>query len=493
MPVKRIVLGQLWQEQNTFSPVKTVLEDFEQFGLYYGDEIIERFSGVNELGGFITALNARKDTRIIPSIRAWSWPKGNVSPVTYKFLKDEIIGRIRKAMPLEGVLFSFHGAMVSDSQFDVEGDILKSIREETGMDIPVAISCDLHANITHDMLKYADYIEGYHTCPHVDLFRTGKKAALIFSELLDGARLDTGFVKLPLITPARAHDSSRHPFKTLFGWLEEIEKEPGIKGASLFPVQPWLDVPQLGWSVIVYAEKGCADPQAAAEKLAKRAWDIKDDFFLDELTPEQAIEDAGRMEKGLMVVSDSDATTAGAPGDNSIMLEAVQKAAPGFPVLLCFIDPDIIKACVKAGKGNKISGLIGGKMDNIYSSPVSISGTVTDIVDGRFEIDGHIGKNYFDMGRMAVIQDGNINILVAEKNGPFYEPTVYRNAGLDPLDYRMLVVKSPVGFRYAFEDMADSIGMIQHPGLSSSDLGLFDFKNIPRPLYPLDSIKELKI
>jgi len=243
MSVKRIALGQLWQEQNTFSPVKTVLEDFEQFGLYYGEEIIDRFSETNELGGFITTLKARKDTRMIPAIRAWSWPKGNVAPGTYKIFKDEIAGRIRAAMPLDGVLFSFHGAMVSDSQFDVEGDILNSIRKETGMDIPVVISCDLHANITQDMLKYADYIEGYHTCPHVDLFRTGKKAALILSELLDGARLDTGFVKLPLITPARAHDSSRHPFKTLFGWLDEVEKEPGIKGASLFPVQPWLDVP----------------------------------------------------------------------------------------------------------------------------------------------------------------------------------------------------------------------------------------------------------
>ena len=490
----RIAVGQIWQEQNTFSPVKTTLDDFRQFGLYYGEDIIDRFSGINELGGFISVLQEVKNTEIIPLIRAWSWPRGNVEPRTYTHLKDELLTRIRDSLPLDGILLSFHGAMVSDIQHDVEGDILESIKKITGMEIPVAVSCDLHANITKKMLEFSDYIEGYHTCPHIDLFRTGKKAARVLMEILEGkTRLDRGFVKLPLITPARAHDSKKGPFKRMFHWVAALEKTEGIIGVSLFPVQPWLDVPELGWSVLVYTEKGREDPRPRAEKLAQSAWDIKDEFFLDELTPQQAIDEARNLEKGLMVVSDSDATTAGAPGDNTIMLEAVQKSSVDFPVLLCFIDPEITGKAVKAGTGNRISGMIGGKMDNIFCRPVHIEGTVKNITDGRFEIDGHVGKNYFDMGTMAVISTGNISILVTEKNGPFYEHTVYKTAGLDPLDFRMLVVKSPVGFRYAFEGVAERIGIVQHPGLSSSDLRLFDFKNIPRPLYPLDDISDLRI
>ncbi|MCK5568048.1 MAG: MlrC C-terminal domain-containing protein, partial [Actinomycetia bacterium] len=262
---------------------------------------------------------------------------------------------------------------------------------------------------------------------------------------------------------------------------------------SLFTVQPWLDVPELGWSTIVYSEKDKIDPQSLAKKIARYAWDTKEEFFLDELSPEKAIEEAEKMKKGLMVVSDSNATTAGAPGDNTVILEALLKNNIDFPVLLCFIDPEIVEKSINSGIGNKVSGMIGGKMDNIFSHPVKIEGTVKNIIDGKFTIDGHVGKNFFDMGKMAIIETGNISILVSEKNGPFFEQTVYKNAGLDPLDFRMLVVKSPVGFRYAFENIAERIVMVQHPGLSSSDLKLFKFNNISRPLYPLDEISDPEI
>lgn len=487
MPDFKIAIGQIWQEQNTFSPVKTNLDDFKQFGLYCGEEIISKFSEINELGGFIKTLRQEKNIEIIPTIRAWSWPKGNVEPDTYKYLKSELLSYIKKNLPLDGVLVSFHGAMVSDSHLDVEGDILESIKKEIGVGIPVVISCDLHANITARMLKFTDYIEGYHTCPHIDLFRTGQKAAEILLEILKKKIIpDRGFLKLPLITPARAHDSGTGPFKKLFDKIKEIESTEGVKGTSIFPVQPWLDVPELGWSVVVYSEKEKIDPQPLAEEIAGYAWQLKEEFFLDELSPEEAIEEAKKMKRGLMVVSDSDATTAGSPGDNTIILEAMLKSAIDFPVLMCFIDPEIVQKSIDSGIGNKIRGVIGGKMDNIYCSPVNIEGTIKNIVDGKFSIDGHVGKNFFDMGQMSIIEIGNINILVSEKNGPFYEETVYKNAGLNPLDFRMLVVKSPVGFRYAFKNIADRIAMVQHAGFSSSDLGLFKFRNISGPLYPFD-------
>jgi len=494
MPRLRIAIGQIWQEQNTFSPVKTSLCDFEQFGLYYGDDIIDKFSEANELGGFITTLKKEKNIEIIPTVRAWSWPKGNVESGTYNHLKGELLSHIRNARPLDGILMSFHGAMVSDSQLDVEGDILESIKDEAGQDVPIVISCDLHANITSKMFEYTEYIEGYHTCPHIDLYRTGEKAARVLLKIIkEGIALDRGFVKLPMITPARTHDSKRGPFKKLFDLIKEIENENGITGASLFPVQPWLDVPELGWSTIVYSEKDKIDAQSVAKRIAGYAWDAKEEFFIDELSPEEAIEEAEKMKKGLMVVSDSDATTAGAPGDNTVILQALLKSNIDFPALVCFIDPEIVEKAIKSGIRQNIRGMIGGKMDNIFCHPAKIEGIVKNIVDGKFTIDGHVGKNFFDMGKMAIIKTGNISILVAEKNGPFYEQTVYKNAGIDPLDFRMIVVKSPVGFRYAFEDIAEKIVIVKHPGLSSSDLGLFDFKNIPRPLYPLDKISDIEI
>jgi microcystin degradation protein MlrC len=491
----RVAIGQLWQEQNTFSPVKTDIEDFKQYGLYFGNEIIKRFSEVNELGGFISTANTKKDVELVPIMRAWTWPKGNVRAEVYDKLKEDFIDFLIKAKPLDGILISFHGAMVADNVFDIEGDILETIHREVLDKIPVAISCDLHANITKKMLDNAIFIEGYHTCPHIDLFRTGKKTAEILFKILrdNNFKLNIGFNKLPMITPARLHDSQKSPFKDIFAFIKSIEDKSDVTGVSFFPVQPWLDVPELGWSILVYANSTKEKAQYYADQVADYAWNLRKDFFAGEISPKEAMLEASKMKEGLMVISDSDATTAGAPGDNTCILKEMLAQNIKYRALMSFIDKDVVYKAIDAGVGKIITTEIGGKMDDIFSKPVQITATVKNITDGRFEIDGHVGKNYFDIGKTAILTIGNISILVCEKNGPFYEQTVYKNAGLDPRDFRVVVVKSPVGFRYAYEEIADKIILVKHPGLSSSDLDLFDFKNIPRPLYPLDEISDLEI
>ena len=486
----RVAIAQLWQEQNTFSPIKTKMEDFEQYGLYYQDEIIEKFSDANELGGFITELKKQKDIEIIPTVRACAWPKGNVSEDTYYKLKNDLINLLKEALPLSGILISFHGAMVADNAFDVEGDVLKTIHNVVSAKVPIVISCDLHANITKKMLKYTAFIEGYHTCPHVDQFRTGAKAATVLKNILNGEiSLQKSFVKLPMITPARLHDSRKGPLKEIFDLIADIEKLPKVIGVSLFPVQPWLDVPELGWTILVHTESDKELAEKYAKEIADYAWKMKDKFFTNELSPAQALMEAGNMDKGLMVISDSDATASGAPGDNTNILKEMIVQNIGYPALLSFIDREVVEEAIKNGEGNIIEVEIGGKMDNIFCKPVRIKAKVKSIGESMFDVYRYSGKDTFNMGKSAVLEFGKITILVCEKNGPFYEPTVYLNAGLEPRDFRIVVVKSPVRFRDSYEKIADRIVMAEYPGFSSSNLNIFNFRHIPRPMYPFDDVK----
>jgi microcystin degradation protein MlrC len=52
----RIAIGQLWQETNTFNPLPTTRQDFEQFGVCRGPELVKTMAETNELGGFIQSL-----------------------------------------------------------------------------------------------------------------------------------------------------------------------------------------------------------------------------------------------------------------------------------------------------------------------------------------------------------------------------------------------------------------------------------------------------
>ncbi len=319
----KIAIGQVSQETNTFSPVRTNLEDFERYGLYFGSTIVERFASVNELGGFISTLTKEKDIGIVPLLRAFAWPSGEVTKDTVNFLREKLLLNFQKALPVEGVLLSLHGAMVSEDIDDVEGELLSTVRDCVGKEVPIVSTLDLHANITNLMVKSSDVLIGYHTCPHIELFETGVKATEIMLSIISGQiNPSMRYQKIPMITPADKHNTNSGPLKELSSCIKEIESLPEVISASLFPVQPWIDVPELGWSVIVATDSDPEYAQRLANEIARTAWHSKNKFFVKKLTPNEAIRKALAINGGPVVISDSsDSTNSGAPGDSTSLLK----------------------------------------------------------------------------------------------------------------------------------------------------------------------------
>ena len=485
----RVAVAQIWQEQNSFSPLATRLSDFERTGLCYGQRVIEEYGATGEIAGFLRAAKREGNVKILPVMRAWAWPGGILEKGAYRELKSRLRDGLRNAAPFDGVLLSLHGAMTADGTEDVEGDLLETIVRDGLGDVPPAVTLDMHANLTGRMVRNASYIEAYHTCPHVDLARTGEKAArTLFSMLRTGRRAVPGWVKLPMITPANLHDTRNGPLKTLMDHLKECERARGTLGISLFPVQPWLDVPELGWSVIAYTD---SDPDAAcgyAEALAARAWSLRRRFSPRLSSGERIVRETEAMAGGTMVVSDSDSTTSGATGDNTCMLRALLRRRIAFRALCTVVDAQVVRAASRAGAGSRMTCRLGGKADTRFCRPVDITATVQGFSDGRFTVHGHLGELLVDVGKCAVLRSGTIDILVTERIGPVYEQNVFRQAGLKPRDYRLVVVKSPVGFRKAYEKMAARIRIADCPGAASANLLGYSYRRITRPLFPLDDI-----
>ncbi|HLH28587.1 MAG TPA: MlrC C-terminal domain-containing protein, partial [Acidimicrobiales bacterium] len=65
-------------------------------------------------------------------------------------------------------------------------------------------------------------------------------------------------------------------------------------------------------------------------------------------------------------------------------------------------------------------------------------------------------------------------------------PELYRSHGIDPCRMKIVVVKSPAGFRAAYEPIAKAIFIVDTPGVSTANLLSLPFRRVPRPLYPLD-------
>lgn len=501
----RIAIGQLWQETNTFNPLPTTRQDFEDFGVLRGEEMLRQMADTNELGGFIQSLRAWPEPpEMVGLVRLPAWPSGAATAETFEWLRAELIEALRAALPVDAVLLALHGAMVADEHPDVEGEILEAVRGVIGPEIPLVATLDLHANVTERMVRSADALVTFHTAPHIDVFETGVRGAAVLRRLLElqgtprraflTARPVTYFQKMPLVVPAE-RANTQDPASVSYAFrerLQALEKQPGILAAGLLTVQPWLDIPELGTSVVVVSEGENEAAEQACRELESEVWERRRDY-LPELTPlEDAVRIAHDCKDGLVVLSDSaDATTSGAPGDSTWVLRELLKYDWPRGALVTLVAPQIVEQLAAAGAGAQVPAItVGGIRDHRFSQPIVLNDvTVERLFDAQFTISGHLARNLaIDMGRCAVVRVGDVRIVLTSRSGPHFAPELFQAAGIDPFATNVLVAKSPCGFRAAYAPRAAKIMVVKAPGCAPSDFWNYEYRHIPRPLWPWDDL-----
>ncbi len=490
----RIAIGQLWQESNTLNPLPTTLADYEAFGIVEGPAILDQFAETNELGGFIQSLRAwTEPAEIVGLMRFAAWPSGPVDSATFRVLIDRMMDKLQAAGRIDAVLLALHGSLVAECEPDVEGHLLQRVREHIGPKMPLVATLDLHANITQRMVEAADVLTLYHTAPHIDVMSTGKRGAEALRRILfEGAKPVTAFRKLPMVVPAeRANTQNPESFsygvrKTLQAW----ERNYHVLSAGLATVQPWLDIPDLGTSVLVVCDgeawKSWADASCAS--LANEVWNHRRDYLPELVDIADAVRSAHARSDGLTVISDSaDATTSGSTGDSTAVLSELIKYDWPYPAVVTLVGPETVAEAERRVIGAEWSTSLGGTRNPRVFKPVSLSVRVQNLFDAKFILSGHLAEKLpIDMGRSVVLTHKNVHIVVTSRSGPHFAPQLFQTAGLDPFGASVLVAKSPCGFRAAYADRAREIFVVRAPGCAPSDFWRLPFQRIPRPLWPWD-------
>jgi microcystin degradation protein MlrC len=195
-------------------------------------------------------------------------------------------------------------------------------------------------------------------------------------------------------------------------------------------------------------------------------------------------------EKGLVILSDTgDSVFGGATGDSTTILREMLRQQITQRALLPMVDPEVVDIAIRAGEGSEITVILGGKLDPHFGKSVEITAKVAKIGGGRIE-EIVIGLESFDMGRAVLLQAGSIGIVVTEERGiGGNHPVVYRHFGVEPAEAKMLVVKTASNWQF-YRDMTSEVIRVNTPGGTMSELQDFDWKLLPRPIYPLDEMPE---
>jgi microcystin degradation protein MlrC len=283
--------------------------------------------------------------------------------------------------------------------------------------------------------------------------------------------------------------TSKGPMKQWFDRAREMETLPGVVSVSTFPIQPWLDVPEGGWTTVVITDNNLELAQTLSAELAQMAWDLREDFWVFESIPvADAVKKAQQAARGLVLLSDTgDSVFGGATGDSNSILQELVRQRVDQRALLTMVDPDAVRVAYAAGQGQEITTTLGGKLDTRFGQPFEITGRVAMLAEGMVEVDA-IGRHTFDMGKTALLEIGEIRVVVSEHVGlGSNHPGVFRRYGLEPAEAKMLVMKTASNFQY-YADMTSEIIRVDTKGPTMSHLEEFPWQHIPRPTYPFDAL-----
>jgi microcystin degradation protein MlrC len=348
------------------------------------------------------------------------------------------------------------------------------------------------------MVQEADALVGYDTYPHIDLYETGAKAAALLLRTVRGEiRPVTLFARAPMLVPAEGQGTDDEPMAGLMAEAKRLQTRPGVLAVSLFPVQPWLDIPDTGFSVMAVADgpRRAAEIEPMLRQLAWQAWERRRSFTADLLTVDDAIRRALEADGGPFLLSESaDSTGSGSPGDGAHILERLLALGVQARCLVTVVDAPAVAHAIAAGVGADVSTTVGGTLDPRYNRPVPIRGRVRILSDGRYvSSDKKTLGVEFQMGRAAVIEVGRIAVLATERPAFTFDPALYRSVGLEPRDAKIVTVKSPLQFRDGYGGFARACWVVDTPGPSTARVERLDWHQRARPLFPFEDDFEPEI
>jgi microcystin degradation protein MlrC len=486
-----VAVGGYLAVANSFATQRTGLEQFQRSKLS-GDELINKMgSGDSAIAGFLRGAR-QQGWNVAPLHYFFPGLAGKNTDEGHEWAKEMLVSSLRKALPVDGVFLQLHGTAASDSMADCDGDLLGAIRGVVGDRVPVFASLDGHANVSQLMVSQATMLIGVKTNPHYDFLAVGQQAARVMGGMADDS-----------LRPAMAwaQPALVAPLQKLYvapGWpMDHLMRLARNRAASNDRV---LDISLLGGffvsdrletgpAVIVTTNGEPNLGREIADELKEACWARRREFLTDMVAVADAVREAIATDENPVVLGDlADSGGAGTPGDGTaILAELLTQKARG-AVVGNIADPAAVQQAIAAGVGKQVTLTIGGKVDRFHGEPVSISGRVRVIHDGIYTASTKFNFGTFHRGPTVVVDCGGTEVILTSRACLVFEPNHFRSLGIEPTQRKILVCKAELQHRAGMATVGRTFIDVDAPGLATQNLSRLPFKEIRRPVFPLDDI-----
>ena len=488
----RVATAGFLHESNTFSRMPASLDLWRSSGLLEDADAIrsEYATSQSTLAGFIAAAAEDPDVELVPLFFARLTPMGAITAAAIDYLIGRVVSAIRDNGPWDAVLLPQHGAAVSETWPDADGELVRRVRETVGPGVPIGQALDMHGNISPLMVNSADITTVYQTNPHIDAHAQALLCARLTLQMVRGTiRPTTALVMPPLLVNILCQGTSDAPMKDLLKLAQAQRQRPGVLAVNVVEGYPYADVAEMGMSFIAVTDNNQALADDVAQQLAVAAWGMRAALNQGGTPIDEALLRAQAAPAGPVVLFDvGDNVGGGSPGDSTHILHAARRLGVN-QLLQGLYDPQVVQMAQAAGVGGRVEASVGGKCDTLHGTPFHITATVHALSDGRFEETGptHGGFRFFDNGPSCALRtdDGYVLVLTSRSAGSS-SLQQFRTLGIEPLDMKIIVAKGVHSPRPAMEPIARQMIWVATPGVTTADLGTFTYRHRRVPLYPLE-------
>lgn len=475
---RRVGVAMIVQESNTFSPAQSDLDSFASQGLWIGQDAATQSASTNtEFAGAVTALTEAGYTAV-PLVRAWAMSGGVLNQAAFEELARILAETISEAGPLDGLVLALHGALVSDLHADADACLVDVAKRSLGAGVPIVVSLDLHANVTQRLTESVDALVGFRTYPHVDQGETGARAARLLVHILDGGTTVTHLVKLPMLLPPEAQGTASDPMRALRTRADSWMENDDIHDVSLFPVQLWLDIPELGFAVTVVANTD-RRAAAAARDVSRHCWVARHDFRVDLITATDAIDRALQHETGrpAVLVHSSDSPTSGCTADSPAVLAHIEASSRAFVSALTLVDASAVTKCASIPVGAHVVLDVGASLNPTWDSPVRITGQIHARGTAPISLTGpSMTGQEVSIGGWCVVRTlRHTYVLLTERPAPTFDPATWAATSIPWEDLDIVSVRSANLFRAGYGDLIGPTFLLDLPGASTPNLHHLNF------------------
>ncbi len=491
----RVLITEFRQESNSFTPVTSTMEFWEQNGILQGEAIPETFRGKPyAVAGMIDALEASPlPTQIVYSTSMRCQSGGKTEQDVLDFYLEKLERDIQQNLPLDLVLVSLHGALQTTEVDDAEAHIARRVRDLVGPGCAIAASTDLHGHITQELIETLNILCGYQSYPHVDFYETGHRAATLG---LAAASADVkpvmAWAPVPMVVSASAYNSNEGAFRDLMAHGKNLVDSGTLLDFTVYQMQPWLDVPSGTSAALAIA----TEPETAeehAQDLATRLYTARHEFTTDLHSIDDVIDKAETADTGrpVILVDSADSCNAGAPGDSMAVASRILERASGIRAAVVVNDAPVAQRAHELGVGHTARFTIGATRDPQAVS-VEVDAYIKALHDGEFVQEGPAGRGIVNnIGRTAVLTVGTIQMVVCEWMAGPGDPQLFRAFGVEPTLFDLVGVKANTSFRAAYTSLAGEICETDTPGAATPSLDRLEFQRLPKSLYPWTDVDDI--